>query len=178
MFDLEQTTSSEYATSAQFLQWQSDSVDRIAQLNLGYLAVTVTIVLFVAGIVQFFSYKNSKDELRKLETTIKSDIESSIKAIEKKIITEILGPPRVGRLVKINDTIFLVEKDGMVGFSNPKAVIGFGYKLSDAELANPQEQALQIIGVINERDYGFPTPREQALAQNNLDKINNKITSP
>ncbi len=157
-------------TAEQLISWQSNSIDRIASLNAQYLGVSMTAIALVIAIIQITAYKISNKRLKELESKIKSDI-------EKKLVKDILGPPRVGKLVKINDTIFLITENGKIGFVNEQALRAFNYDPSSAVYANPSERGLPEVGTINEKKEGFATPLDQVLAESKEETLKDELKS-
>ena len=62
--------------------------------------------------------------------------------------------PRVGQIVNVNNTLFLVALNGLYGFPSIAVFNSWGYSFSQVTMANSAEQALARAGVVPEKQAG------------------------
>ena len=69
--------------------------------------------------------------------------------------------PRLGQLININGTVYLVASNGLYGFPDAATFYSWGYKFSDIIAANSAETSLSMVGVVPTKQAGCTSPLNQ-----------------
>ena len=75
----------ELITQNDFIQFQRESIWQLTIINLAFLIICITIILFLGGIFYLFNLKPLEEKINQMEKNLRNEITKSINNQEKKI---------------------------------------------------------------------------------------------
>lgn len=154
-----------YVTPADLSNWQSQTIEKISELNIDYLNASISqigIVLALVGLVAIFvQYFIIKDQREKLENQILEKV--------NEIESTIYSKPRVGQLVIIGNTVYeIISFNGYqrIGFPTTEVLDQWYPPKNRVVLpANLEEREIPDLHTLTDRKPNYERPIDQAMAE-------------